>query len=206
MPSNHIFALTCNILCPLSVGGTLVIVNNILPSKIFYLIDEYKIKFIIAVPTFIKVLLYSLKKKTYNVSSLKKGIIGGDRFSESLFHEWQKLTGVSLLQGYGLTETCPVICNQLDNIKPDSIGKPMLNTRIKIADENGKELANYKNGMIWIKSDSMFDGYLKFDELNKILIVDGWFNSGDIGYKDDDDFYFFVKREQKYSKNRGSYG
>lgn len=204
LPFSHIFALTANILSPLSVGGTLHISNNLQPGKILNILTNFNINFIILVPTLLKVFLYSLKKKKYNISVLNKGIIGGDVFSQDLYDEWKKYTGCNILQGFGLTETCPVFCNQWNNNKPDSFGKTMLNVEAKITDSNGKKLNNLKEGMLWIKSNSTMIEYYNNNELTNSCFNDRWFYTGDIAYKDNDDFYYFVHRDKKIAKIGGT--
>ncbi|MCK4797962.1 MAG: acyl--CoA ligase [Spirochaetes bacterium] len=204
LPSSHVFALTCNILSPISVAGTIVIIRSFQPRQILSFIEKYRINFIIVVPTLIKVLLYSLRKKSYDLSSLLRGIVGGDKFSNELFCEWKDLTGCVLLQGYGLTETCPVICNQWRNNKPDSIGKMMVGAFAKIMDEKGNELKDNKKGKLWIKTRSMMTGYLNQEKLNKKLLNDGWFDTGDIAWKDKHDFFYFDKKSKNIAKVGGS--
>ncbi len=203
LPFTHILALTCNILSPLSVGGTIVITNLTQPYRILNTIEKYEINFIIAVPTLIKVLIHSIRKKNYKLNSLKRGIVGGNKFSKILFDEWKELTGCTLLQGYGLTETCPVFCNQWEKNKPDSMGLPMNNVMLKILNKEGNTLSVNQQGNLWIKTDSLMDGYYNMNDLNDNHIKDGWFDTGDIAYMDEEGFLYFVKREKKICKIGG---
>jgi acyl-CoA synthetase (AMP-forming)/AMP-acid ligase II len=204
LPLHHIFALTSNLLCPLSVAGTLIITNNYMPINILRIIEKYKINFLLGVPTIVKLLLYSLKKRSYDLTSVKKGVIGGDRFEKSLSDQWQEVTGNFLMQGYGLTETCPVICNRLNNSKAGSLGLAMKDVKVKILDENDNELQINKPGRLLIKSNTLMTGYYNNNKLNKELIKEQFFDTGDIAYRDMDDFYYFVKRDKKIAKIGGS--
>lgn len=203
LPFSHIFALSCNVLSPLSVGGTIVIIKSVMPGKILSFIEKYKVNFMITVPTLVKVLIHYIKKNNFKLSTLKRGIVGGNKFSKELFNEWLNLTGCVLLHGYGLTETCAVFCNQWNNNKPDSFGKTMKGTLAKITDETGNELPCRQTGKLWIKTYSAMNGYCSRDDLNKIIINNGWIDTGDLAWKDEDDFYYFVKRDKLIAKLGG---
>ncbi len=203
LPFSHVFALMCNVLSPLCAGGSIVIIKSIRPGQILSLIEKYKVNFIIAVPTLIIILIHYIKKNNFKLTTLKRGIIGGNSFSEKLFNEWHDLTGAVLLQGYGLTETSAVFCNQWNNNKPDSIGKTMRGSFAKIVDNGGNELAIGKTGKLMIKTHSLMEGYYRKPEITKEVIKDGWMDTGDLAWKDEDDFFYFVKRDKMIAKIGG---
>jgi|GEM_PF-5535962 len=204
LPASHIFSLTCNILSPLSVGGLILITNNLKPSFLLPLLEEYRINFIIMVPTLVIVLLHSIKKSNYQFNHLKKGIVGGNKFNNELFNEWKELTGSILLQGYGLTETCPVFCNQWENNKPESIGKLMLGSDAEIINKKGNIAEINKTGRLFIKTHSMMKGYYNQQLLTNKLLKESWFDTGDEAYMDENNFCHFVKRDKKIAKIGGS--
>ncbi len=203
LPFSHIFALTCNVLSPLSVGGTIVIIRSIMPGKILSFIEKYKVNFIISVPTLIKVLIHYIKKNNFKILSLKRGIVGGNSFSKELYDDWLNLTGCILLQGYGLTETCAVLCNQWKNNKPGSIGKTMKGVIAKIIDNNSNELSHGTIGRLYIKAHSTMDGYYGRDDLTIKILNNGWMDTGDLAWCDEDNFYYFVKRDKLIAKIGG---
>lgn len=203
LPFTHIFALTCNVLSPLSVGGTIVIIKSVMPGKILSFVENYKVNFMIVVPTLIRVFIHYIKKSGFKSSSPQRGIVGGDSFSKELFDEWLNLTGCILLQGYGLTETSAVLCNQWDNNKPDSLGKTMIGTSAKIIDEDGNELSCGRKGRLYIYTHSVMEGYHGRGDLTKEIKSDGWIDTGDIAWRDEDDFYYFVKRDKMIAKLGG---
>jgi len=204
LPIHHIFALTCNLLSPLSLGVTIILTNTLQPNKILNFIEEYKVTYLILVPTLVYVLLNSIKKNKYILSSLKNGIVGGNKFQNDLYKEWHETTGCLLLQGYGLTETCPVICNQWDNNKPGSIGKLMKGVNAKIIDDEGNIIKDDKQGVLWIKSRMILSEYINNEKASKEFITNGWFNTGDIITRDSDDFYCFIKTNKNIAKVGGS--
>jgi acyl-CoA synthetase (AMP-forming)/AMP-acid ligase II len=203
LPASHIFSLTTNLLVPLSVGASIVLINNLMPKSVFEAIETYRINFIIAVPTLIKVLLYSLLKSGYKNNYLKQGIVGGNTFSPELFHDWFENTRCDLLHGYGLTETCPVICNGWDSNEPDSIGNAMFGVEAVILDKKNKEVPINAEGTLLIKSRTNMEEYINSDILKENCLTDGWIDTGDIACKDNKGFYHFLRRDKKIAKIGG---
>ena len=198
LPLSHIFALTTNLLVPLFVGGTIVIISNLKTSIYLSTLEEYSVNFLIAVPTIVKIFLHSLSKSNYNLKNLKKGIIGGNTFDNELKQNWKEATmGGVLSEGYGLTETCPVICNDWSENSENSMGILMRGVEAIIFDDNKKE-SNIGN--LYIKCRSMFDKYLNYE--SESFFYKDYFNTGDIVSKNKSKFYF-VKREKKIAKMSG---
>ncbi|OHD14138.1 MAG: hypothetical protein A2086_00280 [Spirochaetes bacterium GWD1_27_9] len=204
LPSSHIFALTVNFLLPIAVGGTIIIMtSNIMPYDILTNFDKYKINFLIAVPTLIKTFLYLASKRKYEFSYLEKGIVGGSTFDKDLFYKWKDLTGSVLTHGFGLTETTPVICNRFHDCNPDTIGNRMPNTETKIIKSNGDIAKFNEEGTLFIKTRAMMECYLNKNEENKDFLKDGWFDTGDIVYMDEKEYFHFVRRDKDIGKIGG---
>lgn len=204
LPVSHIFALTTNVLSPLSVGGTIIIITDMKPLHALKYFNQYKINFIIAVPTLIKVFLHSLKKGKLTVPYLKYGIVGGASYSKELCEEWNEVTGSLVVQGYGLTETCPVIANQWRNHNGSSIGLLMYGADAKVVNEVGELINDTQPGELWIKTKSLMTGYYNDVDTTGEFLVDGWFNTGDIVKRDADGFFYFVRRNKKIAKIGGA--
>lgn len=204
LPFSHIFGLTCNILSPLSVGGTIFIIRELQPGKMLSAFEKYKMNFLLATPTLVKVLIHSIRKGNYDLSELRHGIVGGDTFPIELFREWRELTGNILVQGYGLTETCPVISNEWNDRFPGSLGKPMQGVHISIRDNKGNEVEPNKKGRLWIRSSTNMTGYYKMEKLNNELLKNSWFDTGDIAYMENNRYIYFVNRDKDIAKIGGT--
>ncbi|HOV13138.1 MAG TPA: class I adenylate-forming enzyme family protein [Spirochaetota bacterium] len=203
LPSTHIFGLSCNILSTLLVGGTVAIINNTMPKEMLKNMEFYKINFLVAVPTIIKILLDTNKKSNFNLAECKRGIVGGNSFNKLLFESWKDMTnGGTLIQGYGLTETSPILCNLWNNHNPESLGKPMRNCNFLILDKNKHIVSSDKEGTLFVKNNGLFCKYInrKSDD----LFYKEYFDTGDIVYKDKEEFYFFVKRDKDIAKIGGT--
>ncbi len=114
------------------------------------------------------------------------GISGGGSLPEYI-DDFFEVIGVTLLDGYGLTETSPVLCvRTLDNLMPYTVGRPLPDTEIRIIDDNGVEIKNSEKGVIWVCGPQVMKGYYKNpEETEKVMKKDTasriWFNTGDLG-------------------------
>ncbi|MDO8602561.1 MAG: class I adenylate-forming enzyme family protein [Candidatus Omnitrophota bacterium] len=179
-PMSHIFTLVSCVIVPLLRGATVVIMKSFIPSHIFKAIEDHKIDFVIAVPTIYISLLKNYKKGRFDISSLKYGITGGSYLSESLNKEIKEEMGIELLQGYGLTETMPIMCNPHSRNKMGSLGVAGHEVKVKIVD-----------GEILIGGPTVMRGYYNKNGENKKYLKDGWFKTGDMGYIDEEGYVYF---------------
>jgi acyl-CoA synthetase (AMP-forming)/AMP-acid ligase II len=111
-------------------------------------------------------------------------------------------------QGYGLTETSPVTHVDLDDqtkIKPGSVGRPIPNTEVRIVDAvEGKDLGPNARGEVWLRGPQVMKGYLNNPQATAMTIdSDGWLHTGDIGYADEDSYFFIVDRVKELIKYKG---
>lgn len=207
LPTTHIFALTSSVLCPLLWGAAVVILNNTMPGRMLSAIEKYRVNFLIAVPTIVRVLIKTWEKKpgNYDISCCTSAIIGGDSLDKDLFDKWESITGGGqLMQGYGLTETMPVLCNIPGSYKIESLGKPMKHVKTRIITAEGKEASKGEPGRLFISTPYMMTGYVKKHPETASLLREGWFDTGDIVREDQDGFFFFERRDKKIAKIGGS--
>ena len=120
---------------------------------------------------------------------------GGAKLDPQVMKDLEAL-GLTILEGYGLTETSPVVAfNPIEKRKPASVGKPLPSAEIKIIDpESGKEMDIMREGEIIIRGPMVMKGYYKNPEATSDVLKDGWFHSGDLGYIDNDGYIFITGR------------
>ncbi|HMK50321.1 MAG TPA: AMP-binding protein, partial [Thermodesulfovibrionales bacterium] len=120
---------------------------------------------------------------------------GGAKLDPQVMKDLEAL-GLTILEGYGLTETAPVVAfNRIEKRKPGSVGKAMPSAEVKIVDpENGKELGIVTEGEIIIRGPMVMKGYYKNPVATSQVMKDGWFRSGDLGYIDNDGYIFITGR------------
>jgi len=120
---------------------------------------------------------------------------GGAKLDPQVMKDLEAL-GLTILEGYGLTETSPVVAfNPIEKRKPASVGKPLPSAEIKIIDpESGKEMDIMREGEIIIRGPMVMKGYYKNPDATSDVLKDGWFHSGDLGYIDNDGYIFITGR------------
>ena len=188
LPLYHIFALTACFLFGVRTGSMCILITN--PRDIAGVIKElrhYKVNFFPAVNTLYNALLHHPDFGTIDWSMLKVAIGGGMAVQKSVADAWIKATGKPIIEGYGLSETSPVLtCNRGDIPEwTGTIGLPLPSTEISIRDDDGRELGNGEQGEICARGPQVMTGYWQRpDETAQAMTADGFFRTGDIGVMD----------------------
>jgi len=133
-----------------------------------------------------------------DLSSLRTCVSGGQSMPVELMRGFEERFGCKILEGYGLSETSPVACqNRPDRErKPGSIGIPIEGTEMKIVDEAGDPLETGEVGEILIKGPNVMKGYWRRPDATAEAIKDGWLHSGDMGRTDEDGYFYVVDRKK----------
>ena len=188
LPLYHIFALTACFLFGVRAGAMCLLITN--PRDIAGLIKElrhYKVNFVPAVNTLYNALLHHRDFDKIDWSMLKAAIGGGMAVQKSVADAWVKATGKPIIEGYGLSETSPVLtCNRGDITEwTGTIGLPLPSTEISIRNDDNHELTNGEQGEICARGPQVMTGYWQRpDETAKAMTADGFFRTGDIGVMD----------------------
>jgi long-chain acyl-CoA synthetase len=200
LPLYHIFALTVSCLIFLRIGAANLLIAN--PRDIpgfVKTLSKYRFSVIIGVNTLFAALLNDPKLARLDFSTLKASVAGGMALHEAVAKRWRALTGQTLIEGYGLTETAPgAIINPLDlGAFNGAIGLPMPQTDIAIRDDNGKELGIGEAGELCIKGPQVMRGYWgRPDETAAVFTPDGYVRTGDIAIVDREGFVRIVDRKK----------
>jgi long-chain acyl-CoA synthetase len=200
LPLYHIFALTCCAMWGTRVGALNILIPN--PRDIGGFIKElakYKFNMFPAVNTLYNALLNHAEFAKLDFSGLKICNGGGMAVQQAVNDRWLKTTGVSIIEGYGLSETSPVAtCNRADSKEfTATIGLPVPSTDIAILDDDGNEVALGTAGEIAIRGPQVMSGYWnRPDETAKVMTADGYFKSGDVGVMDASGFVKIVDRKK----------
>ena len=199
LPMYHIFAFSVNCLAMLSYGAHTVLVTNARDlSSIVKEFNRSKISLMTGLNTLFNALLNNEEFRKCDFSSLKITVGGGMAIQRVVADRWKEVTGCPLTEGYGMTESSPLISvNPLDGGKDGSIGLPVSSTDIRIMKEDGM-LAGYNEiGEIQCKGPQVMAGYYKQpDETSKAIIDDGWLCTGDIGRMDEEGYMYIVDRKK----------
>ena len=205
IPMYHIFALTVNGLLMFSAGVKNVMITNPRDMKGFVKeLKKHKFTIMTGVNTLFNGLLNNPDFKDIDFSHLKGGVGGAMAIQDVVAKKWKEVTGTPLVEGYGLSETSPVLCcNPLDGKhRPGTIGIPMPSTEVGIFDDLGNPLGQGETGEICARGPQVMKGYWNQD--NKGVFFDGgWFKTGDIGCMDKDGFFKIVDRKKDMIKVSG---
>jgi long-chain acyl-CoA synthetase len=199
LPLYHIFAFTVNLLGFYHVGGkNIVIPNPRPPSNLKRAFENYQITWVSGVNTLYNALLKERWFQEAPPTSLSASVAGGMALHQSVAVEWEKVTKSPLVEGFGLTESSPVLTfNPLGGTaKPGSIGIPMPSTDIQIVDDNGKEVAIGESGELIAKGPQIMLGYWNNTKESAATIKDGWLYTGDIAQMDEDGYFQIVDRKK----------
>lgn len=205
IPMYHIFALTVNGMLMFSTGVKNVMITN--PRDIPGFCKElkkHKFSIITGVNTLFNGLLNNPEFKNVDFSRLRGAVAGGMALQDSVAKRWEEVTGKPLVEGYGLSETSPVLCcNPLDGKhKLGTIGLPMPSTEVAVFDDNGKQLASGEVGELCARGPQVMSGYWRKDN-EGVFFEDGWFRTGDIGKMDEEGFFRIVDRKKDMIKVSG---
>jgi long-chain acyl-CoA synthetase len=172
----------------LRVGGTLILLPQFQPKAILSSIARHQATVLPLVPTIYSFLVQLVARGEYDVSSLRYCISGGAALPHALLHKVEDIMKVTVLEGYGLTETSPVI--SVNTIKGGSVvgsvGPVLPGVELKIVDEQGQTVPQGDVGEIFVKGATVMPGYWKLPEENReALTAEGWFKTGDLGHLDE---------------------
>jgi long-chain acyl-CoA synthetase len=189
LPLYHIYALTACLLYGMHVGGLCLLIPNPrdLPSLI-KAISRYRVNAFPAVNTLYNALLHHPDFGKVDWSMLKCAVGGGMAVQKSVAEAWMKATGRPIVEGYGLSETSPVLtCNRGDIAEwTGTIGLPLPSTDISIRDDDNHEVPPGQRGEICARGPQVMAGYWRRpDETARVMTPDGFFRTGDIGVMDD---------------------
>ncbi|MCC5921524.1 MAG: AMP-binding protein [Cyclobacteriaceae bacterium] len=199
LPLYHIFALTVNCLAMLKIGAKNILITN--PRDMPGFVKElgkHKFTVITGVNTLFNGLLNNPDFKSLDFSHLKIAVGGGMAVQKVVAESWEKTTGTPLAEGYGLTETSPVLtCNPIDGTEQiGTIGPPLPSTEVVILDEEGNQVKQGERGEICAKGPQVMDGYWQREEETKKVFINGYFKTGDIGVFLEDGFVKIVDRKK----------
>jgi len=200
LPLYHIFSLTANCLVFMTLGAQNVLITN--PRDIPGFVREmgrHRFTGITGVNTLFNALLNNAAFAQLDFSSLRLTLGGGMAVQKAVAERWKKVTGVPLIEAYGLTETSPAATmNPLDLPEYNgAIGLPIPSTDVVLRDDAGHDVPLGDPGEICIKGPQVMAGYWhRSDETAKVLDADGWLATGDIGVMDDRGFVRIVDRKK----------
>ncbi len=198
VPFFHVFGLAD--VCVLSMyrGNASVLIPQYTPRKFIQTMIDTGVTVVLAIPTqYLHLMMAAKRRKPEEIPKLKFCISGAAPLPLKVIEAFKEIFCASIIEGYGMTEsTSAVAVNPPERIKEGSIGIPCPGIEMKVVDDEGKEVETGKTGEIVIKGDVVSKGYYNLPEETNETFKDGWLHSGDIGYKDEDGYFFITDRKK----------
>jgi len=199
LPLYHVYALTSSLVF-MKMGAHTVLVTNPRDMKAYiHDLKKYPFTIIIGVNTLYRALLDATEFADVDIRALKLTSAGGMAVQRVVAERWKQRTGVTIIEGYGLTETSPVVISNPLDIEDwtGTIGMPIPSTQAAILEEDGTQLAIGEVGEICVRGPQVMAGYWgRPDETKKIFTADGWLRTGDMGFMDERGYFRITDRKK----------
>ena len=200
LPLYHIYAFTANCMCMMVNGNHNVLITN--PRDIPGFIKElskWRFTALLGLNTLFVALMDHPDFKSLDFSGLKLTNSGGTALVKATAERWKEITGCTVVEGYGLTETSPVASTNAygERARLGTVGIPVPGTAFKVIDDEGQDLGLGERGELCVKGPQVMKGYWQREEATaEVLDADGWFKTGDIAIIDEDGFTRIVDRKK----------
>ncbi len=202
LPLFHSTAQTCQLNSGLYGGLRLVLLPRFEPAQVLKTIVDEDVGFWIGVPTMYWALLAHVESAAVDKAAVARSLrvcaSGGAPMPLDVLHRFEKTFGVRVLEGYGLSETAPVVAfNQLHRpSKPGTVGFPIFGVDVRCVNDEGRPVAVGDRGEVVVRGPSVMKGYYNRPEATEEATRNGWFHTGDIGVFDADGYLAIVDRKK----------
>lgn len=199
IPLFHAFGMTAMMLAPIQLGARIIYIARFSAVATLGAIREHRVSLMFGVPSMFAALAHLKSATREDFSSIYAMISGGEPQPAALRDAFMQRFGVMLYEGYGLTETSPVVAlNVPQDHRPGSVGKPIPTAEIRIVGEDGHPLGPDEIGEIQIRGPMVMKGYYQLpEETDAAMTEDGFFKTGDLGKLDADGFLYITGREKE---------
>ncbi|MCP1388023.1 long-chain-fatty-acid--CoA ligase [Corynebacterium sp. TA-R-1] len=198
LPFFHAYGLTFSLTLPVLIGSELILLPAPKMDLVMKALKNDKPTFVPGVPTLFERIVDTAKQQNIDLSKVEIGFSGASSLPASVIEDWEALTGGYLVEGYGLTETGPILIGNPRSAdrRPGYIGLPFPDTEIRIVNpENPNELMPYgEAGEILARGPQVFSTYFNNPEATERAFHNGWFRTGDMGVMEEDGFIKLVSR------------
>ncbi len=196
LPLFHTFAMTVILFGALLKGSRVILFPQFVPQKVIEVIMKEPNVILVAVPPMIYMITHFTPKENAKNHKIRHLVSGGGPLPQDVAKAFVKKFDHELLEGYGLTETSPVVAtNRPGQNRMGTIGTPLPGIEVDVRDENGKTLGNGVIGELCVRGDNVMMGYYKNSVMTQeAFFEDGWFRTGDMAVKDEDGYLQIVGR------------
>jgi long-chain acyl-CoA synthetase len=198
LPLYHIFAFTANLMIFFAVGGRNILIPSPRPFTNLKLVMEREpITWFTGINTLFIALMNEPWFQAIKTWKLKGTVAGGMALLPAVGQRWEAITKTPIYQGYGLTETSPVVTlNPFQRAKMDSIGVPVPGTDVRLVDDQNRDVATGQPGELLVRGPQVMAGYWRRDDETAKVMREGWLATGDVATSDDDGYLRIVDRKK----------
>jgi long-chain acyl-CoA synthetase len=198
LPLFHVNAQVVTTVIPLFLGAQTAMWDRFSASQFWGEVERFEPVTFSAVPTMLAALLHAPGADEAETNTLRFVICGAAPLSPALFRRFEAKFGLRIMEGYGLTEgTCCSTINPFHGPrKIGSIGLPTRGQQVLVLDEEGNPAPDGTPGEVCVHGTNVMQGYLRRPDANAETLRDGWLHTGDVGYRDEDGFFFLVDRKK----------
>lgn len=198
VPMFHGYGITV-MLCSLLTGASMVLLDPFNPTEVFEQIQKHRVTFLPMVVAMYFVLVNHPDRKKYDLSCLRIGISGASAMPAQLMKEASEAFNIKILEAWGLTEcSASATIQRMDKpYKEGSVGLAYDGVQVGVMDESGKLKGPNETGELVIKGPLVMKGYYKKPKETAEALIDGWLHTGDMGYYDNDGYFFMVDRKKE---------
>lgn len=197
LPMFHIFGLNVVLALTLAAGGSVVLVERFDPTSAFDTIRDRGITILLGAPTMYSAMLDVPRVDPKSLQTLRLAVSGAAALPPDVATRFKERFGISIRQGYGLTEAAPIVTSSVldGEPKPYAIGVVLPGMEVRLVDEEGEDALEGDAGEIWVRGPNVFAGYWEDKEATeRALTPDGWLRTGDVAVTDDDGFLYLIDR------------
>ncbi len=198
LPIFHAYGLTMNITLGPLIGGTVLLLPAPEKPLLASAMKKQRPTWVPGVPALYQTIMDIAEQQKIDISGVKASFSGASGLPVELVKRWENMTGGLLVEGYGLTETSPIVIGNpmSTDRRPGYVGIPFPDTDVRVVDQDdpSRELPDGEAGELVVKGPQVFGGYLNRPDANEKAFADGWFRTGDMAVKETDGFVKIVSR------------
>jgi long-chain acyl-CoA synthetase len=195
LPMFHIFGLTVVLGTSLSVGATVLLVQRFDPATAVQSIVQRGVTVVPGAPAMWVSFAHFDELPDDAFASVRLALSGASRLPTSVSELFQRRFGITILEGYGLTEAAPVVTSSAGMpVRFGSVGRVLVGQEVRLVGDDGDDVPSGDPGEIWVRGPNVFQGYWNDPETTARVLLDGWLRTGDIATCDEDGYLYLVDR------------
>ena len=197
LPLAHIYSLNVGLGAAITAGATMVLVERFDPDACLAAIEEHGVSVVLGAPPMYVAWVAGDALERTDLSSVRLAVSGAAPLPVPVLERFRALTGITIEEGYGLTEASPSVCatSMAERAVPGSVGLPLPDVEVRIVGEDGHDVDHGEDGELWVRGPNVFQGYWNDLQASEAALTpDGWLRTGDVAIRDEEGLIYLVDR------------